>query len=256
LAIYEKTTKELMTDFVKASLKDGQVFDKKLVVAWFAANYPKIKRATVEMHVEGMSVNSRLRKHHAHIRPGSGHDLFFKLAPGQYRLWKKGDDPAPLYPNDFNDEEVAHIPSAVDAEDDHDVEEPTDVSSDKFAFERDLRNYLEKNLQAIEPGLRLYEDDGFNGIEYPVGGRFIDILAVSKSGELVVIELKVSRGYDRVVGQILRYMGWISKNLADGRKVRGIIVAREVSEDLRLAASGLPNISLVEYRLSFSLNVI
>jgi hypothetical protein len=39
-------------------------------------------------------------------------------------------------------------------------------------------------------------------IGFPVGGRIIDILAVDKGGRYVVIELKVSRGYDRVVGSI------------------------------------------------------
>jgi hypothetical protein len=51
-------------------------------------------------------------------------------------------------------------------------------------------------------------------------------------------------------------MGWIKKNLADGRKVRGIIVAREVSEDLKLATSEISNVTLVEYRLSFTLAVV
>ena len=43
-------------------------------------------------------------------------------------------------------------------------------------------------------------------VEYPVGGRFIDILPVDRNAGYVVIELKMSRGYDRTVGQLLRYM--------------------------------------------------
>jgi RecB family endonuclease NucS len=65
-------------------------------------------------------------------------------------------------------------------------------------------------MAAIEPGLRLYEEESVKGIEFPVGGRFIDLLGVDEAGALVVIELKVSRGYDRVVGQLLRYGGWIT----------------------------------------------
>jgi len=73
----------------------------------------------------------------------------------------------------------------------------------------------------------------------------------------VVVELKVSRGYDRVVGQILRYMAWIRKNQADkGQIVRGIIIAREISEDLLLACSEIPNIDLYEYQLSVSLKKV
>ena len=103
------------------------------------------------------------------------------------------------------------------------------------------------------------EEGGVNGIEFPAGGKFIDILAVDVNANYVVIELKVSRGYDRVVGQIRRYMGWIAKNHANpGQKVRGVIIARAITEDLQLACLGLPDVSLFEYELSIAyvLNVI
>jgi endonuclease len=87
-----------------------------------------------------------------------------------------------------------------------------------------------------------------------VGGRFIDLLGVDDVGALVVIELKVSRGYDRVVGQLLRYMGWIEANLAEpSQRVRGIIVANEISEDLRLACHRLPHVDLYEYEMAVRL---
>jgi RecB family endonuclease NucS len=132
------------------------------------------------------------------------------------------------------------------------MEEPSPV---QFAYETDLRNFLSKNLNLIESGLSLYNDEGINGIEFPACGRFIDLLAVSIENDLVVIELKVSRGYDRVVGQLLRYVGWIKENLAEGdQRVRGVIVARSISEDLQLACGGLPDISLFEYELSVQLS--
>jgi len=92
---------------------------------------------------------------------------------------------------------------------------------------------------------------------FPVGNRYIDILALDNDDNYVVIELKVSRGYDRVVGQLLRYMAWIRKNHADeGQLVRGIIIAREISEDLLLACSEISNIDLYEYQLSVSLKKV
>ncbi len=113
------------------------------------------------------------------------------------------------------------------------------------------------NLNKIEPGLRLFEDEGIRGIEFPVGGRYIDILAVDTSGNYVVIELKVSKGYDRVVGQLLRYIGWIEQHQAEsGQGVRGVIVAKQISEDLRLACSRVQGVSLFEYNLSVSLRKI
>jgi hypothetical protein len=73
-------------------------------------------------------------------------------------------------------------------------------------------------------------------------------------GRFVVIELKVSHGYDRSIGQILRYMAWIKKHHAEpAQDVRGIIAAREISEDLVLACSYSPNVSLYEYQSSVAL---
>jgi hypothetical protein len=116
---------------------------------------------------------------------------------------------------------------------------------------------LASNLHIIEPSLKLYTDEGITGVEFPVGGRYIDILAVDSAGGYVVIELKVSKGYDRVVGQLLRYVGWIKKNHAEsGQRVRGIIIAKQISEDLRLACSELPSVSLYEYALSVTVKQV
>lgn len=141
--------------------------------------------------------------------------------------------------------------------DDQDGDEETTT---EFAYEADLRNYLARHLSLIEPELTVYHDEtaGIVGIEFPVGSRRIDILAVSSKSEFVVIELKVSRGYDRVVGQLMRYMAWVRKNLAKpGQLVRGVIVAREISEDLILACSELPSgVQLFEYEMSVSLKSV
>ena len=52
-------------------------------------------------------------------------------------------------------------------------------------------------------------------------------------------------------------MAWIEKHHAEPRQhVRGIIAAREISEDLKLACSYLPNVSLYEYALSVTLNKV
>jgi hypothetical protein len=239
-----------MADWAKEHLSGGQVFSKAAVSQWFARHYPKIKRNTVHMHVDGMSVNNTIRKHHPSIKPGSGYDLFYKLGPDQFRLWSPDSDPPPLYKEDIerlssNDLENAAAPES---------EVPTEVEAGReFAFERDLRNYLVKNLTLIEPGLRLYEEEGILGVEFPVGGRFIDILAVDKDGRYVVVELKVSRGYDRVVGQLLRYMGWVEQNMESAQPARGIIVANEITADLKLACSRISDVRLIEYEISLTL---
>ncbi len=41
-----------------------------------------------------------------------------------------------------------------------------------------------------------------------------------------------------------------------GQPVRGVIVAKEISEDLRIACSEVPSVSLFEYELSVSLKQV
>ncbi len=124
----------------------------------------------------------------------------------------------------------------------------------EFAYESILRDHCARNLTKIEAGLKLYHKDGVTGVEFPAGGRFIDILAVDSIGRLVVFEFKLSRGHERVVGQLLRYMGWIQQHVAiPKQQVRGVIVARQITDDLRLAAASQPAVRLMEYALSVTL---
>ncbi|WP_372986723.1 endonuclease NucS domain-containing protein [Marinobacter sp.] len=241
-SLYDKPVRTLMHDMVhEIGLTPDTVLSRDRVRSWFRENYPKIKEGTIAAHLLRMSVNSRSRVHYG-AKPGED-DLFFQVDPKHFRLYQPQTDPTPIYPG--NDAEPT-----VEEE----VGELTEAGSPEFAYEKDLQNYLAKNLHLLEPGLTLFEDEGINGLEFPAGGRFIDILATDSRGNFVVIELKVSKGYDRVVGQLLRYMAWIRKNQTEsGQLVRGIIVARHISEDLLLACSGVQGVQLFEYELSVSL---
>ena len=57
----------------------------------------------------------------------------------------------------------------------------------------------------------------------------IDILAQeTPSNAFVVVELKKGRESDKVVGQVLRYMGRVTENLCQqGQDVKGMIVCKE-----------------------------
>lgn len=242
MPIYEKSVRELFRDMA-GSLRTtkNQMTSRKEILHWFEANYPKIKRSTITAHLIQMSTNAPSRVHH---RVGPQHDLLYQIDSGHFRLYDPEHDPAPIY---SQGEEP--LP---DTSDDFENEE---AESKEFAYERDLKNFLAKNLDLIESGLHLYEDeDGITGIEFPVGGHYIDILAVDTSNNYVVIELKVSKGYDRVIGQLLRYMAWIEKHhVEDGQQVRGVIIASSISEDLLLACMKIPGVELFEYSLSVSL---
>jgi hypothetical protein len=248
MPIYHKSVRLLMKDEMVPAfgLQPGQSFTRQQAIDWFSAHYPKISKGTITAHLCRLSTNAKSRIQY-YPTPGED-DLFVQIDSNHFRLYNPNQDVAPIY----------RVGETGAAEVSPDEEEEPEASAE-FAYESDLRNYLAKNLSVIEPGLKLYtdQDEGTPGVEFPVGGRFIDILAVSSEGDFVVIELKVSRGYDRVVGQLLRYMAWIGKYQAKpGQKVRGVIVAREISEDLLLACSMLQNVRLFEYQMSLALKSV
>jgi len=247
MAIYDKPVHHLMRDMVKdLALLKGDHISKDEVLSWFQANYPRIKQGTITAHLIRMSTNATSR-HHYNPKPGED-DLFYQLNGSTFRLYDNETDPSPLQKGNL-EADKSDLDVSVDEDDTTDYQE--------FAYEHDLQNFLSHNLCLIEEGLRLFEDDGITGIEFPAGGRYIDILALDRNNNYVVIELKVSRGYDRVVGQLLRYISWIKKFQADNsQSVRGIIVAREIADDLALACEGLDIVQLYEYQLSITLRKV
>jgi restriction system protein len=98
-------------------------------------------------------------------------------------------------------------------------------------------------------------DGEIAGQQYPTDTGPIDLFAVSKDGnELLVIELKKGRVSDVVVGQIQRYMGFVTSELAeDHQTVRGVIIG--LKDDLRLqrALSVTINIDFYRYKVDFEL---
>ncbi len=248
MALYSKPVRLLMKEMADELTKGPEaVFSKQQAISWFREKYPKIKVGTVTAHLTRLSTNARSRTHYS-AKP-SEDDVFYQIDGHRYRRYRPDTDPTPIYASEGG-LETSRGPKE---EDEDSVEQPS-PDGGEFAYEADLRNYLSKNLGKLESGLRLYDEEGITGIEFPVGGRFIDILARDKTGGLVVIELKVSRGYDRVVGQLMRYVAWLKKNLAEpDQHVRGVIVAREISEDLLLACSMVPDVELFEYEMSLSL---
>lgn len=248
MSIYEKPVRVIIKDMIaELAPSHGVSFTRHDAIDWFAAKYPKVKLGTITAHLYRFSTNSQSRLSHP-TKPDE--DILFQIDKTNFRLYNSDIDALPIH----NDSNVITSLSIEDS-----MQETT-VDSDQlneFAYERDLKNFLVKNLNVIESGLRLYQDEDINGVEFPVDGRFIDILALDKVNNLVVIELKVSRGHERVVGQLLRYMAWIQQNQAENnQKVRGVIVAREITDDLKLACSYTPQVSLFEYELSVKLKLI
>ncbi len=133
----------------------------------------------------------------------------------------------------------------------------------EFVMEKYLEEFIEANFDRIDFGakLQLYQDEENTGRQYPTPIGNIDLLAFDKDKkEFVVMELKKGRSSDVVVGQILRYMGWVKENLAisenNDYNVRGIIIVKEKDDKLDYALKFVPNVSLFLYTISFGLKMI
>lgn len=199
----------------------GHRFSKDDAIEWFAKRDPKIKQGTVSAHLIRFSTSAPSRLHYS---ARVDEDLLYQIDGSHFRRYDPSIDPTPIHSK--ADAAKGGLAGSVDSEK---AETPSE-----FAYESDLGDLLARNLSIIEPGRQLYLEEGITGVEFPAGGRFVDILAVDTQRQFVVIELKVSKGYDRVVGQLLRYMAWMEHHHAEpGQRVRGIIAAREISEDLK-----------------------
>jgi len=179
MAIYEKPVWLLFKDMVKEfNINYDDVIKREDVNTWFKEKYPKIKNGTISAHLLKMSVNAPSRIHYS-VNPDGEDDLLYQIDSQRFRLYNPTTDPTPIYKSD-SDELTS---TKLEPED-----KPAEVR--EFAYERDLQNFLSKNLSVIETGLQLYEEEDITGVEFPVGNRYIDILAVDQENNYVVIELK------------------------------------------------------------------
>ncbi|RJS84186.1 DUF1016 family protein [Methanophagales archaeon] len=108
--------------------------------------------------------------------------------------------------------------------------EETEAVSD--VLESEIEASIISNPEILEEGLELV------GNQYPTSVGYIDILCRDKNENFVVIELKRGTGSYKVVGQIQKYMAWVSENLAKDKQVRGIIVVKEYDQELEYAVKG------------------
>lgn len=142
-------------------------------------------------------------------------------------------------------------------EDVDEIEEQGEViDRPQFFLERHLEEFLILNFETyFGPQLTIYQDsDGITGRQYATDIGLIDILAVDQESNFVVIELKKGRESDKVVGQILRYIGWVKLKLCtNGQDARGIIICKEAEEKLTYALVSIPHVTLKYYTVGFQL---
>jgi hypothetical protein len=215
--------------------------------------YPDVNNTTLNCQIITCSVNHPSRIHYAeNKRPRvctSERDFLFHTDTGR------------VAPYDAEQHGIWEIHQAADGALSVRILQPPVVAppikalGDTFPLERYLRDYLAHNLSnnsGFGSKMEVYEsEDGRDGIEFQTDVGPIDILATTENGDFHVFELKLSRGQDAALGQILRYMGWVSQHLANGKKVFGVVLAAEISEKLRYAATQVPNVRLMEYEVRF-----
>jgi restriction system protein len=148
---------------------------------------------------------------------------------------------------------IGGSPPPVLVSTDETVEDPV-----AFAMEKHLEDFLVENWSQTDLGKEydIYEDEGERvGQQFATDTGPMDILATSKDKKtLLVVELKKGRASDVVVGQTLRYMGYVQEVLAEpGQGVRGVIIALEDDQRIRRALVITPNITFYRYEVSFKL---
>lgn len=126
-----------------------------------------------------------------------------------------------------------------------------------FPLEKYLEDFLVSNWEKTVLGktLALHVEDEESATQYPTDVGPIDILARDKANhDWVVIELKKGKSSDAVVGQLLRYMGWVKKHKATGSEnVRGIIITSAPDDRIKYAMLVSGGVSFYTYKVSFDL---
>ncbi|MEK5256595.1 endonuclease NucS domain-containing protein [Paenibacillus sp. FSL F4-0125] len=230
--------------------------------------YSDINENTINAQIIVCTVNQPSRIHYPeNKRPriaSTKYDFLFTVGRGQVVLYNREEHGVweiaksgfgKLVVKQQLDEDVIDSPIGIQS----DPNEEQDGGM-LFPLEAQLRDFIVQNISSINVNgmkLKLFVDENSrDGVEYPTEVGLIDILCRDQNGDFVVFELKLGRGPDRAMGQIARYMGWVKKNIAVDKGVSGVIVAKNVDDKLKYAASVVPGISLFEYQVKFSIQQV
>lgn len=124
-------------------------------------------------------------------------------------------------------------------------------------LERNIEDYYEENISEIDKNLIIYQKYGKYGRQYSTHIGRIDLLCFNTESEkFVVCEIKKDQSSDETVGQLLRYIGWVKRNLAENDEVLGVIISKSNSnEKIKSALIGIQHddidrrIKLIEHNM-------
>lgn len=128
-------------------------------------------------------------------------------------------------------------------------EEPAVWLTERALEESLVRNWRSTPFAKLGVELARRETDGLPGRQVLTPVNSIDLLGFQPSVKMWwVIELKRGRSSDAVVGQVSRYLGWISSTrLSHGQDAVGAIVAGKADLKLKHAVRANPRLSLWVY---------
>jgi hypothetical protein len=129
------------------------------------------------------------------------------------------------------------------------------IKINNFTYERDLKYSMARQVEELFPGYKIFGKQN-EGIEYSIGGKFIDLLLENTiENKLLIIELKAGVADYNVLAQISNYYGLLSKEFPD-KIIKGIIIAGEVNESLINACSITDKIGIMKYQMKLDLEKI
>ena len=135
-----------------------------------------------------------------------------------------------------------------------------DGEKSSFLFEKQLEDFLIANwsLTPLARNYDIFEKDGeVVGRQFRTDTGPIDILGQRRDkSDFLVVELKRDRASDVVVGQTLRYMGWVKEHLCEKHQsVKGCIVAQRKDAKLDYALKQADSIQFMRYEIDFRLTI-
>jgi hypothetical protein len=190
-----------------------------------------------------------LRAHPEHVPPGvdasasgsTSQELRRALRNSGWILDERDDRVLVIKPDESGDISFARefLSSSTHSENDAKIESQVAGAEEiTFGLERDLQLALRRNIEQLEPGLRIIDD----GRERQTEAGRIDITAEDNEGYIVVVELEAGAASPDVIAQILAYMGVVAET--DKKPVRGILVAGDFHRRVIFAARVSPTLHL------------
>jgi hypothetical protein len=146
-------------------------------------------------------------------------------------------------------------------DEEEEIEETREAESEqRFGLERHLQDFLRDNwaeMELLSGNWELYEDETgpYAGYEYTTSVGSIDLLAQHRTEpRWLVIELKRGRTSDQTVGQVLRYIGAVRREVAEEEDaIEGLIIAQDATDKLRYALGELSSVTFRRYKVEFEL---